>query len=179
MFYFYFIFIELEEYQNMPKPAPYQAKSMSVQEQYRLQALIKKHGDDYSAMQRDLKLNIMQETAHKLQKRIELMYKLEMAGEEEDKEVELSLQESQQVKEIFGDLTAEEEAELLAAVENEMDDDDMDDEDDDEDEANDDDIISRHSFNSDNIKASSAPIDINLLFKSLMNKKPSVFRKSD
>jgi hypothetical protein len=73
----------LVKYQALPKRAKYEAKSMSVQEQYRLQSLMKKHGDDYAAMARDIKLNIMQDTARQLEKRVLLMVKLQAAGAED------------------------------------------------------------------------------------------------
>ena len=47
---------------------------------YRLQHLIKKHGDNYVAMARDIKVNIMQDTATQLEKRIKLMTKLQTLG---------------------------------------------------------------------------------------------------
>jgi len=69
---------ELNEVQNMPKPAPYQVRSMSVAEQKRLQLLIQKHGsDNYAAMARDIKINVMQLTEAQIKKRVELYNRLQ------------------------------------------------------------------------------------------------------
>jgi hypothetical protein len=58
-----------EQTENM---VPYVPKSMSVNEQRILQMLIKKHGQNYEAMARDIKINVKQETARQLEKRIQL-----------------------------------------------------------------------------------------------------------
>lgn len=119
---------KLDELKAMPKRAPYQAKSMSIQEQYRLQDLIKKHGDNYEAMQRDLKLNINQDTARQLEKRIKLMKQLHAAGEEEEEEEEIEedamvdtsvladLAKDKKFQDIFADLDSDEEEALLASI---------------------------------------------------------------
>eukprot|EP00461_Guttulinopsis_vulgaris_P002807 UN02808 len=84
----------LEYLQSLPKPTPREIKSMNVQEQYQLQRLIEAHQDNYAAMERDLKLNATQSTARQLQKRIELMFRLQQAtnddvdGDEDDDEDE-------------------------------------------------------------------------------------------
>lgn len=52
-------------------------KSMAVKEQERLIKLWKKHGDDYKAMARDIKINIKQLTAHKLEQRSKLLRELQ------------------------------------------------------------------------------------------------------
>ena len=62
---------------------------MNVQEQYQLQHLIEKHADDYEAMEADLTLNVQQMTANNLQKRIELMFRLQhMTNDGSDDEEE-------------------------------------------------------------------------------------------
>ncbi|QPG97212.1 hypothetical protein C2857_005965 [Epichloe festucae Fl1] len=54
-------------------PAPKMARYQSEAEREWLERLIKKHGDDTSAMARDLKLNPMQQTARDIAKRIKKM----------------------------------------------------------------------------------------------------------
>jgi len=71
---------ELLGVQKINETAPaYQVKSMSVDEQRRLQRLIAKHGDDVKAMARDIKINIMQQTEAQLTKRISLLRRLQLA----------------------------------------------------------------------------------------------------
>ncbi len=60
----------------MPKKAPYVVKSMDLDEQYRLQDLIRKHGYNFEAMARDIKVNIYQQTARQLEKRIEVLERI-------------------------------------------------------------------------------------------------------
>ena len=55
---------------------PYSVRSMSVREQRRLRLLVSRHGDDVEAMARDIRVNVMQETARQLSKRIQLMRRL-------------------------------------------------------------------------------------------------------
>ena len=45
---------------------------MSVQHQRMISRLIKKHADDYKAMERDLDLNVMQFTETQLKKKCEI-----------------------------------------------------------------------------------------------------------
>ncbi|GAB0133811.1 hypothetical protein EsDP_00002205 [Epichloe bromicola] len=54
-------------------PAPKMARYQSEAEREWLERLIKKHGDDTSAMARDLKLNPMQQTARDIARRIKKM----------------------------------------------------------------------------------------------------------
>lgn len=68
---------ELTAVQALERPAPYQVKSMSIDEQMRLQRLIAKHGEDFAAMARDIKINSHQETEAVLKKRIALFRKLQ------------------------------------------------------------------------------------------------------
>lgn len=51
---------ELTAVQNTPAPAPYQVRSMSINEQKRIQMLLEKHGEDFTAMARDIKINVNQ-----------------------------------------------------------------------------------------------------------------------
>lgn len=66
---------EAEEVALIPKAL----KVMSINEQHRLKLLIEKHGDDFQAMSRDIKLNVMQHNPNQLIKRIEHMHKLQNA----------------------------------------------------------------------------------------------------
>lgn len=103
----------------MPAKAPYVAKSMSVQEQYRLQDLVRKHGDDYDKMQRDIKINVNQETAKQLQKRIEFMMSLQNLGNEDDVDMDDmdDMDEDDEDMEDFGeDMDAEAFNELFAPL---------------------------------------------------------------
>ena len=52
---------------------------MSLNEQRRLQRLIAKFGDDVERMARDVSLNLLQETASQLRKRIALYHRLQLA----------------------------------------------------------------------------------------------------
>ena len=54
-----------------------QIKSMPLKEQRNLMKLIAKHGDDHKAMERDLVLNVQQETAVQLGKRLALLKRLQ------------------------------------------------------------------------------------------------------
>jgi len=69
---------EIQELSHRSVPA-YQVKSMSLNEQRRLQLLISKYGADEQAMARDICLNINQETTSQLKKRIALYQKLQAA----------------------------------------------------------------------------------------------------
>jgi nucleolar protein 16 len=60
----------VEESRNPVEKKP---RTQSEQEQEWLQRLVAKHGDDYAAMARDLKLNPMQQTAADLKRRIKKM----------------------------------------------------------------------------------------------------------
>ena len=73
---------ELNEIADLPPqdPRSQQVKSMSLQEQYRLRDMLRKHGDDYQKMSRDLALNTLQETARQIEKRMTLYLKLRDAG---------------------------------------------------------------------------------------------------
>jgi len=55
---------------------PYRVKSMAISEQKLVLDMIKKHGQDYEAMQRDMQLNIYQKTAQQLKKRVLLYQQL-------------------------------------------------------------------------------------------------------
>jgi nucleolar protein 16 len=66
---------DLESIRNI-EILPYQVKSLPVWEQACLKQLISKYGNDYEAMQRDIKVNRYQWTARQLEKRIELYNKL-------------------------------------------------------------------------------------------------------
>ena len=68
---------ELEVVASLPKPEPYVPKSMGIREQHILMSLMNKHGDDVEAMARDFKVNVMQETAGVLKKRIVLLKQLQ------------------------------------------------------------------------------------------------------
>lgn len=68
----------LEEIRNLPKPAPYVAKSMSIKEQTMLKMLTERHGEDYKAMSRDIRINLKQETPGVLEKRIKLWKQMQL-----------------------------------------------------------------------------------------------------
>ncbi|GAB5366493.1 hypothetical protein AAMO2058_001148200 [Amorphochlora amoebiformis] len=70
---------ELTKIQNLPKPAKYVPKSMDLDEQRRLLRLMRKHGEDYKKMARDIKINVYQKTAAQLKNRIELLRSLQTA----------------------------------------------------------------------------------------------------
>jgi hypothetical protein len=62
--------------QKLPKGEKYIPKSLAVDEQRRLQKLMRKHGEDYKKMARDISINIMQQTASMLKQRIKLYKRL-------------------------------------------------------------------------------------------------------
>ena len=62
----------LKEIEEAPAPAPYVPKSMGLPEQRILDRLMRKHGEDYEAMARDIKVNVHQQTVAQLKKRIAL-----------------------------------------------------------------------------------------------------------
>eukprot|EP00455_Lapot_gusevi_P024081 TRINITY_DN2499_c0_g1_i2.p1 TRINITY_DN2499_c0_g1~~TRINITY_DN2499_c0_g1_i2.p1 ORF type:complete len:155 (-),score=16.85 TRINITY_DN2499_c0_g1_i2:32-496(-) len=68
---------ELKRIEELPPAEPYEVKSMSVREQSILIKLMNKYGEDYEAMSRDIKINVMQETARQLEKRIALLKRLQ------------------------------------------------------------------------------------------------------
>ena len=71
---------ELSGMQRLSEAAPaYEVKSMSLNEQRRLQRLIANHGTDVHAMSRDIRLNIMQDTTAHLRKRLALYHRLQSA----------------------------------------------------------------------------------------------------
>ena len=67
----------IESIENLPTPPPVQVKSMLVKEQKQLMKLIAKHTDDYESMSKDLVLNVNQLTAPQLQKRVQLLHRLQ------------------------------------------------------------------------------------------------------
>jgi nucleolar protein 16 len=68
----------LENAQAAAANAPqYQVRTMSINEQYRIRQLVQLHKDDYEAMARDIKINVMQETAGQLEKRVKLWQHLQ------------------------------------------------------------------------------------------------------
>ena len=62
----------LKKIEEAPAPPPYVPKSMGLPEQRILDRLMRKHGEDYEAMARDIKVNVHQQTSAQLKKRIEL-----------------------------------------------------------------------------------------------------------
>eukprot|EP01102_Stenamoeba_stenopodia_P002587 TRINITY_DN12445_c0_g1_i1.p1 TRINITY_DN12445_c0_g1~~TRINITY_DN12445_c0_g1_i1.p1 ORF type:complete len:185 (-),score=52.87 TRINITY_DN12445_c0_g1_i1:5-508(-) len=68
---------------NVPAPAPSREARLSHQEIACVRALIAKHGNNYRAMQRDIKINIYQNTKKQLQKKCEL-YLSKYASQEAD-----------------------------------------------------------------------------------------------
>lgn len=94
----------LEYLQSLPPPAPYEVKSMNVQEQYQLQRLIAAHEDDYEKMERDIKLNPTQSTARQLQKRIELMFRLQQANNDDDGEYDEDDEDAEDEEDIMNAL---------------------------------------------------------------------------
>ncbi len=54
-----------------------QIKSMPVKEQRSLMKLIEKYAEDHEAMERDISLNVNQQTASQIKKRIELLQRLQ------------------------------------------------------------------------------------------------------
>mmetsp|Transcript_2152 Transcript_2152/g.4121 ORF Transcript_2152/g.4121 Transcript_2152/m.4121 type:complete len:161 (-) Transcript_2152:127-609(-) len=67
---------ELTRIQNLPEKPKYEIKTMAVDEQRRLLRLMKKHGDDYKKMARDIKINVYQQTAKQLQNRIAIFNRI-------------------------------------------------------------------------------------------------------
>jgi len=62
----------LTEIQQLPDQDPYMVKSMSVKEQRKLQQLVAKYGEDISAMAKDSRINVNQETVGQLRRRIKI-----------------------------------------------------------------------------------------------------------
>uniref|UniRef100_A0A7S2TH00 Nucleolar protein 16 n=1 Tax=Lotharella oceanica TaxID=641309 RepID=A0A7S2TH00_9EUKA len=67
---------ELTRIQNLPEKPKYEIKTMAVDEQRRLLRLMKKHGEDYKKMARDIKINVYQQTAKQLQNRIAIFNRI-------------------------------------------------------------------------------------------------------
>jgi hypothetical protein len=63
--------------ETAPAPPPMQIKSMPVKEQRSLMKLIEKYAEDHEAMERDISLNVNQQTASQIKKRIELLQRLQ------------------------------------------------------------------------------------------------------
>jgi hypothetical protein len=63
--------------ETAPAPPPMQIKSMPIKEQRSLMKLIEKYAEDHEAMERDISLNVNQQTATQIKKRIELLQRLQ------------------------------------------------------------------------------------------------------
>jgi|NOAtaT_7_FD_contig_41_4826429_length_495_multi_3_in_0_out_0_1 nucleolar protein 16 len=67
----------LKEIANEPPAPPRIQTSLAIWEQVELQKLVAKHGEDYEAMARDMKLNKYQRNANQLRKRVALFHHLQ------------------------------------------------------------------------------------------------------
>jgi len=72
----------IEEYLNRPAKPKQRIQSMNMDEQWRLRKLIEKHGEDFNAMARNVKVNVYQKTARQLEKRIILLKRLQAEGKD-------------------------------------------------------------------------------------------------
>jgi len=113
----------LDKVKNLPPLPKHEVRSMNPQEQFILQDLVRKYGDDYEKMARDTKINIYQCTARQLEKRIKLMQRLFEQAEEAERRAEAEMQaeadaEAEEDAAEDEDIAREVEAELLKDIQN-------------------------------------------------------------